>query len=567
MALEPNRNPSAKMATPPSGNDSGASRSSGDVSSKSMPASAAATFLGVCGGVVFASALLFAAMFPDASAWLSTFPLGMSTLALAVWGWLSRHRLRAKFSERSGVFLLVTVGMSVAWLTVLGALQFLVAQSPVHWDLTAQRVHSLSEQSLKLLQGLREPVRVTAFYERDRPERAKLEELFVQYQKHSPQIELRIYSPTTHVEEAQRFDVADDGPRVFVETRWEKASERRVSRYAVDLQDWRHEEAFTNALMKTLQPERPRIYLLTGHGEVEGGDKSPVGYQQSVSALIDEGYDVLELNLIQRKQIPDDAKAVLIVAPAQSFLPPEVALLSDYLKRGGRAAFFLEPNVEAGLSSLLGMYGVQLNDDVVIDLSPFGSMFGGGPDTAIAVDYAKHAITEKFKGAATVFPRARSLSINPGTRATVVPLVWTGERAWGETQMMEGSELEWNEGEVRGPVTLALGIEQGFDVSGAQTEPRTDSKDVLLRMLVVGDASFASNQYLSMSANRNLFLNSVAWLSDQDEKIAIRPRTRGSNQIVLSPGQREGIAFFVLYGLPVSLLSIGLAIWLVRRQR
>lgn len=530
-------------------------------------ANAIATFLGVCGGVVFASALLFALVFPEASAWLSTIPLGASSIALLSWAFMSRHRLRARATERAGIFLMLTLGLSIAFLSALGALQYLVAQSPMQWDLSAQRVHSLSEQSLKLLEALREPIRVTAFYERSRPERAKLEELVAQYQQHSPLIRFRVYSPTVDVDEAQRFGVVDDGPRVFVETNWDNARERRMARFSVDLQDWRHEEAFSNALMKTLRPKRPRLYMLTGHGESAGGDPGATGYEKSVSALVAEGYEVLPLNLVRRKQIPADAKAILIAGPQQAFLPPEIELLKTYLEDGGRVGLFLEPGVDAGASSLLGMYGVQVNDDVVIDLSPFGSMFGGGPDTAIAVDYANHAITQKFTGAATVFPRARSLSVNPGTGATVVPLVLTGERAWGETQMDAGSALEWNEGEVRGPVTLALSVER--PVAGAlpvADEKKGDSENSL-RLLVIGDASFASNQYLSMSANRNLFLNAVAWLSDQDEKIAIRPRTRGSNQIVLSPGQREGIAFFVLYGLPVSLLSLGLAIWLIRRQR
>ena len=538
-----------------------------DPNEKRKPTSALATFLGVCGGVVFASALLFALVFPEASAWLSTFPLGASFLALLLWGFLTRHRLRARVTERAGVYLLVTTGLSVAILFALGALQYMAAQSPMQWDLSAQRVHSLSEQSIKLLEALRGPVRVTAFYERSRPERAKLEELVAQYQQHSTLILFRMYSPTVDVDEAQRFGVADDGPRVFVETKWENESNRQVSRFSVDLQDWRHEEAFSNALMKTLRPERPRIYLLSGHGEFEGQDSGPAGYEQSVSALVAEGYDVLQLNLVRRKQIPQDAKAILVAGPQQALLPPEVQLLRAYLQGGGRVAFFLEPGVDTGLASLLGMFGVQLNDDVVIDLSPFGSMFGGGPDTAIAVDYANHAITEKFKGAATVFPRARSLSVNPGTGATVVPLILTGERAWGETQMEAGSALEWNEGEVRGPVTLALSVERTIQDADARDDETKGMNENGLRMLVVGDATFASNQYLSMSANRNLFLNAMAWLSNQEEKIGIRPRTRGSNQIVLSPGQREGIAFFVLYGLPVSLLSIGLAIWLVRRQR
>ena len=82
-----------------------------------------------------------------------------------------------------------------------------------------------------------------------------------------------------------------------------------------------------------------------------------------------------------------------------------------------------------------------------------------------------------------------------------------------------------------------------------------------------GDSSFATNEHHRIGANRNLMLNMTGWLTADDSKIAIRPKSRGANLIVLTPTQRDGIAFFVLYVLPVALLSLGLGIWLVRRQR
>lgn len=522
------------------------------------------TFLGACGAVVLATSLLFALMFPDASSWLTLGPIAFSLIALALWLALSYEKLTERLSQRSGVFLVVTAGSSVAILALLAGAHYLLAQSPVSWDLTARKVHSLSEQSIKVVAALNEPVRITAFYEKSQPELAKLEDLITAYRRHSDKIEYRSLSPRVAIEEAKKFEVTQGGPRVFVETRWDDPALRRVSRFSIDMKSLNHEEELTNAILKSLQEERPKIYMVTGHGEAESTDPGPFGYKKSVEDLTAEGYDVLPLNLVVSLRIPDDAAAVLIAGPQQALLSPEIEALRTYLLRGGRAAILLEPQKEHGLDSLLGSYGIQVNDDLVIDLSPFGSMFGGGPDTAIATDYAEHPITEKFSGAASVFPQARSLSINPGTSASLVALVRTGDRAWGETDVGGASgTLEWNEGEVRGPVTLAIAAEVRFDKEKAGQGKLTTGT----RIVVVGDASFAANQYRGLSANRNLFLNVMGWLTEQEHRIAIRPRSRGSNLIILSPAQREGIAFFVLYGLPVALLSFGLGVWLVRRQR
>jgi ABC-type uncharacterized transport system involved in gliding motility auxiliary subunit len=360
------------------------------------------------------------------------------------------------------------------------------------------------------------------------------------------------------VKKVEEYGVTKNGPQVFVEMDWDDDKKHRVARFSIEITEVNHEQELTNAIMKVAQGQRPRVYMLTGHGEASPTDDGPTGYKASVDDLVGEGYEVAVLNLVERRRVPEDAAAVLIAGPRLMLLPPEIAELSRYLEAGGPLAVFLEPGTKHGLGPLLGGWGVQVNDDLVIDLSPFGTMFGGGPDTATSTDFADHPVTAQLSGSTVVMPRSRSLSVNPGTGTQPVPLVKTGLRAWGETDKVQGdAEVGWNEGEVKGPVTLAV-VAERFD---------EDKQQSTGRLIVSGDASFASNQFRGLGANRNLFLNLMGWLTAQEDKVAIRPRTRGANQIVLTPGQREGIAFFVLYLLPVLLLSIGLGIWLVRKQR
>jgi ABC-type uncharacterized transport system involved in gliding motility auxiliary subunit len=523
-------------------------------------ARAIGTFMGVCGSVVFATSVLFSLAFPDASPWLTLGPIAMSLLAMAFWLAVSYKKLTERLSQRSGVFVLVTTGTSLSLITVITALHWLLAQNPITWDLTAQNVHTLSEQSQKVIAELSSPLRVTAFYERGDPELVKLKEVVESFSRKTELIELVQMSPTRNIEEAERYRVSEKGARVFVETGWDKGGrEHKIARFSMDLRSLNHEEQLTNAIMKATQASKPKVYFLTGHREPSLEDSGPEGYKATVDDLLGEGYDVVPWSLLERPAVPPDAAAVLLTGPQQALLPPETRALQSYLLKGGRLGIFLEPGAPHGLESLLGSYGIQVNNDLVLDISPFGSLFGGGPDTAIAIDYADHPITDRFNNAATVFQRSRSLSINPGTSAEPLSLVRTGEKAWGETDLSgENESVAWNEGEVRGPVTLGVSAEVPLD----ENDPLKAT-----RLLVFGDASFAANQYRSMGANRNLLLNAIGWLSAQENKIAVRPRTRGANKIVLTPAQREGIAFFVLYVLPVILLSFGLGLWLVRRQR
>jgi ABC-type uncharacterized transport system involved in gliding motility auxiliary subunit len=351
-----------------------------------------------------------------------------------------------------------------------------------------------------------------------------------------------------------------------VETDWESAGERRESRFKVEITSLSHEETITNALIKAVQADKKTVCFLQGHGEPSLKDDEASGLSLLARDLESEGYEVQAVNLIQSQWVPSQCAAVVLAGPKQAPLGPELAALKKHIDGGGHLAIFLQPQTPHGLEGLLGRFGLQANQDVVIDVSDFGNLFGSGPDTAVAISYAEHAITQGFSGAATVFPGACSLSVNPGGEGKVTELVRTSERAWGETKLDASlDEIQWDEGEVKGPITLVAVVEPKAEKATPQAPKGKPPKGP--RLAVGCDADFIFNQHRGLSANRNLFLNVLGWLTDQEEKIAIRPKSRGSSRPTYTPAQKQGIAFFILYGMPVILLSLGLGLWLVRRQR
>ena len=517
---------------------------------------------GVTGGVVLVSSIAYLSIFQSTNAWLAYGPLAFSVVLLVGALTFFAQTIRERMSKRSGVFLSITLVSTLLLLAFLAFLNIAVIRAHPQIDVTSNQVHSLSQQTREMLARLDTDVSITAFYDKDQPEFGKIDDLARSYKRFSKRISFERKSPTADIDAVQAYDVTKSGPRIFVETHKDDAKKRRLARFSIDMQSLNHEEELTNAIMKIEVRQRAKLWVLTGHGEVAVDNAEGEGFSRMRSDLINEGYDVYQVNLIQKQSIPDDVAAVLVLGPRSALLGPETKAISSYLRRGGRVGFFLEPLVNTGLDVLLGTYGIQLGNDMIIDVSPYGRMHNSGPDTAIATTYGEHPITEKFSKSTTVFPQSRSLSINPGTPATHVELVKTSERTWGETNVSDENP-EWNEGEVRGPVTLAITAEEARDQKKSRLPLISESS----RLLVVGDSSFASNQYRALSGNRNLFLNMIGWLSAQESRIAIRPPTRGANMIVLSSGQREGIAFFTLYFLPVVILVIGLSVWLIRRMR
>ncbi len=521
---------------------------------------AVGTFLLWSGTVVFASAMIIG-LFNFGTSWLTYGPAAAGLLTAALGLFLSMSRLTSRLSQRKVQFIAITTGYVGALLLVLIALNVLLLQRPVVFDLTAQQVHSLSDQSRELLSALDTDVRITVFVEKSDPIFGLYEKYKTVYEEASPKVTFRRFSPSQDIEAVRQYKVTADSPPFVAESRWDDDAQRREDRFRLDLKALNHEGTITNAIRSAALSDRTQIVILGGHGEADPLDAGPSGMSEARRELADEGYEVVPVNLVVAQRIPPKAKVVIIPGVSRPLLGPEKIALKAYMEQGGNVLLMLESQADHGLDDLLGGYGIQANADLVLDISPFGRMYG--ERTAIAVDYGRHPITEKFKNAMSIFPGARSLSINPGTDTALVPLLRTGERAWGETDFegLANGDAEWDAGEARGPVTLAIAAERTLE------EGETPDEKKVGRLVVTGDSTFATNENRKLGANRDLFMNMVAWLAVAEDQITIRPHVRGFNFITLTPAQRDGIAFFVLYLLPTLLLSVGLGVWFARKGR
>ena len=84
---------------------------------------------------------------------------------------------------------------------------------------------------------------------------------------------------------------------------------------------------------------------------------------------------------------------------------------------------------------------------------------------------------------------------------------------------------------------------------------------------MAGDSEFFDDGYQQVLGNLDFFLNGVAWLAEQTDRITIRPRTREGSRLFLTEAQVSLLRFLTVDALPLALLGLGLAIWLVRRSR
>ena len=458
-----------------------------------------------------------------------------------------RKSMKDRLGKRSTRFGANALVMIVIVLGILVLINFLGTRHHRRFDTTAGNRFSLSDHTARVLDGVDREVVITAFIQ---GEDTGLGDLLSEYAYANRQVSYRFVDPDSEPGLAKAYEITRYGT-IVVESgdKSERLDEGR-------------EEALTNAILSVIREGKKVVCVLSGHGERDIDSDEPQGYSAVGGALEDENYDVRQLILAVEGEVPEDCSVLLLAGPQKAPLEAETEAIERYLDGGGNLMVLLEPHPAAGLSGLLTSYGLQVGQDLVLDASGVGRLFGMGPAVPLVSSYEDHAITEGFD-LMTFFPTARSVTPSPLPPAglTVQPLARTSPNSWGETQLgTETARLD-PETDLQGPVTVAAAVETGQGTAPADTAGEKPAA----RLVVFGDSDFASNAYFSTSGNGDLFLNAVNWLAQEEDLISIRPRDTEDRRVTLTPRQSRMIFFISVILMPLAALIAGAAVWIRRR--
>src|SRR4030095_6197132 len=150
---------------------------------------------------------------------------------------------------------------------------------------------------------------------------------------------------------------------------------------------------------------------------------------------------------------------------------------------------------------------------------------------------------------------------SPPKGTAIQALAKTSAQSWGETDksVFSKGEAKPDPNEKRGPLAVALvatvDVEGRPDASPEGAEPK---KPLKARIVVVGTADFASNQFLGAQGNKDFFLNVVSWLAEEEDLLSVRPKDTKQNPIVLTSAQSNLVLWLPLAILPGALLICGM---------
>jgi ABC-type uncharacterized transport system involved in gliding motility auxiliary subunit len=462
--------------------------------------------------------------------------LGVAAIAF----WIATARGENRFG-RGTFYGGVSAVSGLVVIAALAGVNYIAVKKPKTWDLTKDRIFTLSDQTTGVLKGLKEPVTVQAFYSGNEAAYAELKSRLEQYTAQTDKLKIDFVDPLKHPAEVKEMNISESGPRVIVKAGGKESRTKEIS-----------EEALTNALIEVTHGTSKKVYFTMGHGEHAIADDTERGLKLFVDSLKSEGYQVDEILLAEHKEMPSDASTVVVAGPAAAFNDGEVKLLKSWVEKGGKLVAMIDPGAQIGLESAFAEWGIRVGNDEVIDPE------AQNPEIAIAQSYAEHPITQPRSSPfalATIFPVARSVSrvAQPSDDWTVTELAKTGDRAWGETSSIANGKVAFDAGkDLKGPVPLAAAATKGVSET---------------RVVVVGNSLFAANGYFRLSGNKDFALNAVSWAAKEESRITIRPRQRKGNRLFLSAKQKNTMTLFAFDLLPFGLLFAGLVVWQTRKSR
>ena len=452
------------------------------------------------------------------------------------------HARQTKYASYAATYIVVV-------LAILVAANILGNRYNKTFDTTANKRYSLSDQTLKIVKGLKQDATITYFDQAKNWRQAK-DQLDL-YANLSRKVHVKYVDPDKEPTLAREAAIRNYGTAVV-----EIGKNRNEAKSLT-------EEGITGAFIRDLKNTTRTVCFATGSGEHLIDESGRDGYSQFKDLLSKEEYAAKSINLLQRAEVPSECTVLVVGGPSGNYLQPEVDAIKKYVEDGGRAFLLLDPPLRVGrspvadndaLTALLQSWGVTPEKDLILDLNPIGQVLGVGPQVALVTSYGSHAIVNEMKRSATGFPLSRSLQIKNGDKTNVEKLFDSSESSLA-TEKLDSPRIDAKDPKnKKGPLSMAA--------AGTYNTGKENSQG---RFVVVGSSSWLANSFLGFNGNGDLALNTMNWLSSDEDLISIRPKERDDRRITVTRAQFNWIRTTSQFLLPGIVIFAGVFVWWRRR--
>jgi len=459
-------------------------------------------------------------------------------------------------------------------------LNFLVAELPVKYtvfDVTANQLYSLSEQTRELISSLDEDIHIYVVAGREQAD-AILDTTLENYADLNSHIKLSYVDPAVNprffsnytqenisfnsviVESAKRSRVIDYS--TVYQTEFD------YSTYSQTTTGYDGEGQLTSAIAYVTREDMPRIYTLEGHGELSFDTEFK-------TAIEKENVECETINLLNYEEVPEDAEAVVIYAPTEDFSEDDTEKLLAFMEKGGNLLIISTytgkemPN----FGRILDFYGVEVTKGLVIEGD---SGYYYQDPFYLFPQMLYDSVTESAidSGSYVFVPYAQGITVQEkdGVEATV--LLQTSDQSYARDSVENSSSYEKQEGDLDGPFALGVkclwGTSEGSGEETQTQEPDTEAAGSEISQAVI----YTSEQLFTQSAdeivsgtNLKLFLGTLASLVSHPDSVSVPVKNYGISYLAMPRNTMALLAFLSVVVIPFAFLIGGFVVWFRRRRR
>jgi hypothetical protein len=519
--------------------------------------------------------------------------------------------------------LLVLIVILINLLPYSGVRPFSYANESVDW--TRAGIHSLHPATKNLLENLKQPVKVYVLgsandrvmfemmallekcraldpqlsweqVSRDR-NRSAVVELMEKYQAPESEGVLVVYGSAGN--ETHDFIKSSD----LFETNMADESGRRFV--------FKGENALLNSLtFLSGGKKKAMVYFTQGNGELAFNERQANRIDVGMGMLIDElnrvNYETRELAVsADTDKIPEDADMVVIARPREEVPAKFLTALREYLagtkhkdKKKGKLVVLFDvvqrggkgPMVRTGLEALVAEHGVRVGDNRVLDPSnpreplAFTAITDGRSKNPVARAFANEAEGATpfliYKARTVEASRTNPPGAPAGETTETLLMTYPVRRFIAETdldasptaliqELIRSGPEKINEKLSRTPLSLAVTVSEGK--TQAPPIPGHDfmAKEGEPRLVVFGDATWASNAMVQQGApaHFNLFASCLSWLAERpDIGTRVPPTQHDLYRLKAPPGSGGRLLLLPGFLMVLGVLALGVGVWVVRRR-
>jgi ABC-type uncharacterized transport system involved in gliding motility auxiliary subunit len=441
----------------------------------------------------------------------------------------------------------------VVFLLLVVMVGYLTHQYRYAKDITQANRNILTQGSVNVLKQMQNDVNITVYATNDDANngdtfRKSLIEFMARYQREKKNIFLTFVNPTKEPKLAQDAGVKVDGETVV---EYNKRTEHITPPFA--------EQEMTNLLVRLSRTNNQPIMYLDGHGErhlqgIKNHDLGEFGKQ-----LESKGFKFANPDLTIAQGVPANGSMLVIASPQVDVSEIEAKKIKAYIEAGGNVLWLLDDNNLHGMKEVADYLGLTVSPGIVIDKS--AEQYNADPKVAFASFYGDHTITRNFQ-LRTVFPEAHEIDAKASDDLgwKVGRLVDVAPNGWLESDKVPADAKNFKVTFDRakdkpGPINIGVALEREYGKKGQ-------------RVVVIGNANFLSNTFITNGGNLDFGINIINWLAGDDRLITIQPMPLKDVNITIPQGSISAmvIGYGTQFILPVVIFLFGIFFWWKRRK-